>query len=64
MEEERTGSVFTWLSPPLCSHISVNMMGAITWVRRHFKEESKVISKTTTIPNTHSVINDSHDPTP
>jgi hypothetical protein len=43
MEEERTGSVFTWLSPPLRSRISVNMMGAITQVRRYFKEESKVM---------------------
>ncbi|KAF7760558.1 hypothetical protein Agabi119p4_11234 [Agaricus bisporus var. burnettii] len=41
MEEERTGSVFTWLSPPLRSRISVDMMGAITRVRRHFKEVTK-----------------------
>lgn len=50
MEEERTGSVFTWLSPPLRSRISVDMMGAITRVRRHFKEEAKVKKDLLAIP--------------
>ncbi|EKM75999.1 hypothetical protein AGABI1DRAFT_131717 [Agaricus bisporus var. burnettii JB137-S8] len=53
MEEERTGSVFTWLSPPLRSRISVDMMGAITRVRRHFKEESKLNSPSLRRPKLH-----------
>ncbi|KAF7768644.1 hypothetical protein Agabi119p4_7887 [Agaricus bisporus var. burnettii] len=53
MEEERTGSVFTWLSPPLRSRISIDMMGAITRVRRHFKEESKLNSPSLRRPKLH-----------
>jgi hypothetical protein len=44
MPEERTVSTFTWLTPALCSRLSVPAMTAMTQIRQYYKTEEKVFS--------------------
>ncbi|KAI0289423.1 hypothetical protein B0F90DRAFT_1739995 [Multifurca ochricompacta] len=41
MPEEHTVSTFTWLTPALCSQLSVPAMTAMTQIQQYYKTEEK-----------------------